>query len=127
MCKFKEQRTQRVWVATKLPSNDGPSAAAEQSERKVLTVGAWWGLGQMPLGGSEFFYFYTCMYSHFSTASLFSSSLDLVSSTLGYGLSRAGWCPWFQPPHPQWFLHSLLPDLPIYFIIWKMTFQTVVC
>lgn len=30
---------------------------------------------------------------HIATDSPFSSSLDFVPSTLGYGFSRAGWCP----------------------------------
>lgn len=93
MCKFKEQRSQTVWMAIKLLGDDGPSAAAEQSECKVLTVGAWWGFDQMFFGGAEFLYFYPCTYSHIATVSLFSSSLDFVPSTLGYGFSRAGWCP----------------------------------
>lgn len=36
MCKFKEQRSERVWMAIKLLGDDGPSAAAEQSECKVF-------------------------------------------------------------------------------------------
>lgn len=64
------------------------------------SVKACWGIDQMPLGGTEFLHFYKCRYSHIATASLLPSSLDFGSSTLGYGPSRAGRCPWLWPPPP---------------------------
>lgn len=93
MCKLKEQRSERVWMAIKLLGNDGPSAAADQGEHKVLTAKAGWGFDQMPLGGTEFLYSYKCTYSHIAAAFLLSGRLDFGSSTLGYGHSKAGWCP----------------------------------